>query len=1138
MTQRTDRISGRVSVQRLLGLSDPAYQLAVRILGAHDMAEDAVQQAYLDAFRHLQSSRPPEEERTWFLRVVANAARKQRRKERSLKRREKALQPANATPQSSGNILGGLRVAMEVLEEKYRVPIALCYEQNLTQREAAAILNMPERTVSKYVNAGLEKLRKALERAGYPAAVAAVLGGLKGTAPAVPASLAGRVEVLVAKGAVVETGGGTAAAAVKGGIAMKVVAGVLAAGALAGAVAVSTGMGGGASPAVGDGKPAPVNPYKGMQTREEVYEFTAKPAVKKEGDKWVITFASKGKCDATVAILDKDGKIVRHLASGVLGPNAPHPFQQNTLSQKIEWDGLTDDFKKAPAGCKVRVSLGLKVDYARSIAYASNAVAQSVQALAVDGEGMLYVVGLAGDQIKVFDREGKYVRTAWPFPGNLKPESVKGVVWSKTEDGFVPLPAFMYEEPGMPGSDPMGCRTLPITREDRMVSVNGIMGSRFGWVLILRGTKAHDKDITLGVGVERPASGFAPGGRRGTFHVALSPDDTCAYIAGGKASAVWRAKLSELKPVSEKGGHLPKGAPLPEVFAGEPNKKGSDAKHFDNVQGLATDAQGNLYVCDTGNNRVQVLKPDGSLLRSIAVENPWGIAVNPKTQDAYVYSATTKDAWKKPAGRITKFSAEGKSVASVEVPFYSAYLEPPAGAFCLDANATPPILWVYEQQSIKGAAKRAPKRIRRLVDRGNKLEDAGEIPLTRFPWNRVRQAMAVSRTTEALYVKPAGRCFPHQIFRFDGKTGEEDRSFTQLNIQADEVATGYDGLAYLRVNGPGSKSAHGRRDDVGRINRLIRLDHANKPVPFPGGVAWKQKWGGSLATKAIALPGLQKSACRTFQRGIAVAPNGDVYAFSTESGATDFGIELRKAGQISDDLLSGKKRLSADTAFLYVVSPDGKVKTISAIDQGITHACGLRVGRSGAVYIANPYLPGLKPKIVGLAPGEKGFSDIGSLLKFGSFPGPGKFVGRVDVLPRGSSEKPTHHYGRNRYAANVKVKGLQWMFAGVSRVRSTGCICGDSRFDLDGFERSFVPARHVGSVFAVDANGNRIARIGRYGNADSQGPDSLVPEPDIGLCNPTATAVSDTALYIADPANRRILKAKLGYHAEEELPLP
>jgi len=146
---------------------------------------------------------------------------------------------------------------------------------------------------------------------------------------------------------------------------MKTIAEMLIAGAVAGAITVSMGTGRGAKPfaAQGEGVPAPANPYKGMQTREEVYEFTQKPKVTKQGERWIITFASKGKCDATVAILDKDAKIIRHLASGVLGVNAPYPFQQNSLSQKLEWDGKDDQGKPAPAGCKARVGLGLKATY-------------------------------------------------------------------------------------------------------------------------------------------------------------------------------------------------------------------------------------------------------------------------------------------------------------------------------------------------------------------------------------------------------------------------------------------------------------------------------------------------------------------------------------------------------------------------------------------------------------------------------------------------------------------------------------------------------------------------------------------------------------------------------------------------------
>jgi DNA-directed RNA polymerase specialized sigma24 family protein len=35
---------------------------------------------------------------------------------------------------------------MNDLEEKYRIPVALCCEQGLTQREAAEILEVPDRT--------------------------------------------------------------------------------------------------------------------------------------------------------------------------------------------------------------------------------------------------------------------------------------------------------------------------------------------------------------------------------------------------------------------------------------------------------------------------------------------------------------------------------------------------------------------------------------------------------------------------------------------------------------------------------------------------------------------------------------------------------------------------------------------------------------------------------------------------------------------------------------------------------------------------------------------------------------------------------------------------------------------------------
>jgi hypothetical protein len=56
-----------------------------------------------------------------------------------------------------------------------------------------------------------------------------------------------------------------------------------------------------------------------------------------------------------------------------------------------------------------------------------------------------------------------------------------------------------------------------------------------------------------------------------------------------------------------------------------------------------------------------------------------------------------------------------------------------------------------------------------------------------------------------------------------------------------------------------------------------------------------------------------------------------------------------------------------------------------------------------------------------------------------------------------------------------------------------------------------------------------MARIGRYGNVDDQG---------VRFAWIRTIAVSDTAVYAADPGNRRILKAALGYHEEETVPVP
>jgi len=229
-------------VRSLLVFGGLAYGLAVRILGRAEGAEDAVQDAYLNAIGRVPPGLPPEELRVWFLRVVANAAKNHLKQEARRRRREAAVSreaPADAPARPDAELLGALRGALEALEDKYRVAVALCCEQGLSQREAAAVLEMPERTISKYVGAGLEELRKALRASGYSVAPAAVIGGLKATAPGAPAGMLAGIEKLLAGGAAVKAavGAGTASAAGALSLGWKLAAG-LALAALAGAGAL------------------------------------------------------------------------------------------------------------------------------------------------------------------------------------------------------------------------------------------------------------------------------------------------------------------------------------------------------------------------------------------------------------------------------------------------------------------------------------------------------------------------------------------------------------------------------------------------------------------------------------------------------------------------------------------------------------------------------------------------------------------------------------------------------------------------------------------------------------------------------------------------------------------------------------
>ncbi|MDD4891940.1 MAG: hypothetical protein PHU85_18625, partial [Phycisphaerae bacterium] len=172
--------------------------------------------------------------------------------------------------------------------------------------------------------------------------------------------------------------------------------------------------------------------------RQDVFAFTAKPSVKVVTDaktdqpQYEIKFASEAACDVTVTIEDGQGRIVRHMGSGCLGPNAPQPFQKNSLSQTIVWDGKDDKDKYVEKldAISVRVSLGLEARFERSLFWEPKRRSHADAPCAVaTPEGVYVYDGRVYDHVRLFDHQGSYVRTVYPFPAD-KLEQVKGLHWT------------------------------------------------------------------------------------------------------------------------------------------------------------------------------------------------------------------------------------------------------------------------------------------------------------------------------------------------------------------------------------------------------------------------------------------------------------------------------------------------------------------------------------------------------------------------------------------------------------------------------------------------------------------------------------------------------------------------------------
>jgi len=854
-----------------------------------------------------------------------------------------------------------------------------------------------------------------------------------------------------------------------------------------------------------------------LNAEEEAPAFEAGPHVVARGKGLLITFTASRPTDVAVCVR-KGGRVVRHLAAGVIGGGAPPaaPLQKG-LAQSLTWDG-TDDLGRqilglpkgkavGPAGCTVHVGLGLTPEFDRVLGWKGEAISGCISGLTVDGQGRLYVLNSTTKSpttIRLLSRRGTYLKTLAPFPADLPHDQVKSL-------GFIELAG----------------RPVPIIRNPiHFTFYPQLFGSATGYALPhqtmarvgdrLVMTNAWHCNYACNVGPRRllivntdgsiPKNYLGPllgkGRQPGFVHLAPVPGEQAVFATGLTSTGDWKTA----KPFHAVYKVSLDAAGPPTVYLGEPEKPGGGATQLNDPRGLAVDRHGNLYVSDWANNRIAVFTPARRLLGEVAVTGPGPIALHQKTNALYVMTVSAR---RFPNGGIKiqkrppavtpegKWAGSGPALAEHKLRYGEQI-------FAVDGTAEPTVLWI-------GSRFQTPALLRIEEKGGAFSRPTPTLPAT-DPAYHVGGFLAVDRDRDIVYVrrlrKPGGNGAP--LARIDGKTGKA----TLMKLAAGDVAVDPQGNLLI-VEGKHYQS------------RIARYDPSGKPLAFRG-------TGSHVLIEGSFLEGTF-FASQHCPRGLSVAPNGDIH------------------------LLYPSHELGKKQRYLHctvdVFGPDGVPKRKHAV-WASNAAAGVRADAAGNLYVADNIKPpgqSVPPELRGKTPRGRRSGSLafnwypwlyGSVVKFppagGAVQIPMAWAGyyRWKPLPEWKSPaspppKPvecTWGYGRKAHVRNA-VR----LYPGISPVPAPmgGCVCFSPRFDVDGFGRLFLPDIAQFCIRVVDQRGNLIRRIGSYGNADTVGAGTTVP-----LAWPQYVAVSREAVYVSDVMNRRVVRVRLTYAAEKTVPVP
>lgn len=162
---------------------DKVFSIAVYSSGGdRALAEDVTQQIFLKLFTAIRQFRGDSEFTTWLYRLVVNACLDERRRLKRLlpldfsqtTRTSVAMNNVSEKkPQERQyarlEVAEAVRVAIEQLKPKFRLPILLKYIEGLSYEEIAEVMGCSKGTVASRLNRGHSQLAKRLSHLNNPA---------------------------------------------------------------------------------------------------------------------------------------------------------------------------------------------------------------------------------------------------------------------------------------------------------------------------------------------------------------------------------------------------------------------------------------------------------------------------------------------------------------------------------------------------------------------------------------------------------------------------------------------------------------------------------------------------------------------------------------------------------------------------------------------------------------------------------------------------------------------------------------------------------------------------------------------------------------------------------------------------------